>query len=39
MVLTVTTEQAINLDGAEVTQLELNGAIAEERLAELSTPN
>ena len=30
MVLTVTIEQAINLDGAEVTQLELNGAIVEE---------
>ena len=30
MILTVTIEQAINLDGAEVTQLELNGAIVEE---------
>ena len=30
MVLTVTIEQAINLDGAEVTQLELSGAIVEE---------
>ena len=30
MILTVTIEQAINLDGAEVTQLELTGAIVEE---------
>ena len=30
MILTLTIEQAINLDGAEVTQLELNGAIVEE---------
>ncbi len=30
LILTVTIEQAINLDGAEVTQLELNGAIVEE---------
>ena len=30
MILTVTIEQAINLDGAEVTQLELSGAIVEE---------
>lgn len=30
MILTVTIEQAINLDDAEVTQLELNGAIVEE---------
>ena len=30
MVLTVTIEQAINLDGAEVTQLELSGAMVEE---------
>lgn len=30
LILTVTIEQAINLDGAEVTQLELDGAIVEE---------
>ena len=30
IVLTVTIEQAINLDGAEVTQLELENAIVEE---------
>ena len=30
MILTVTIEQAINLDGAEVTQLELSGAMVEE---------
>ena len=30
VILTVTIEQAINLDGAEVTQLELSGAMVEE---------